>query len=423
MAKYKKTKRDFLSNINEDKTDNIEPSNEDSIFDDVNQMEETNKQENTENNSSDVLKEIEEVLSEGSYREKTQTLVLQDKDEGTDAEVFNEHYKKEEIKEKKIKKAQKPKKPYEKTTWVHKMKVLGILLVLGIFTGSGLGVWYFNYELRSTFDPNAFNASDYTQSVSDTFKKNNINATTSDKTSWVDKAKVQGLTPADLTPADNFILAEYNVTLASSYEISGVGYVDSTGVRQSIISRKKFNGKYYTFESISPSKISFIDDIILCDKYIKGGNEIVVYKSSKTNPAKGDWKQAETQSTQSYIDTSGGLPSSIQPYIISEKTVISSTNDKNNIVYNEEDGTYSFTMSLDKQTSVINYSKQVKRTGGLGSYPEFEKITFSVVIDSDWNLISFGVKENYSAVKGIRAKCSGTLNYTVTLNGEVDMPV
>ena len=423
MAKYKKTKRDFLSNINEDKTDNIEPSNEDSIFDDVNQMEETNKQEDTENNSSDVLKEIEEVLSEGSYREKTQTLILQDKDEGTDAEVFNKHYKKEEIKEKKIKKAKKPKKPYEKTTWVHKMKVLGILLVLGIFTGSGLGVWYFNYELRSTFDPNAFNASDYTQSVSDTFKKNNINATTSDKTSWVDKAKVQGLTPADLTPADNFILAEYNVTLASSYEISGVGYVDSTGVRQSIISRKKFNGKYYTFESISPSKISFIDDIILCDKYIKGGNEIVVYKSSKTNPAKGDWKQAETQSTQSYIDTSGGLPSSIQPYIISEKTVISSTNDKNNIVYNEEDGTYSFTMSLDKQTSVINYSKQVKRTGGLGSYPEFEKITFSVVIDSDWNLISFGVKENYSAVKGIRAKCSGTLNYTVTLNGEVDMPV
>ena len=80
-------------------------------------------------------------------------------------------------------------------------------------------------------------------------------------------------------------------------------------------------------------------------------------------------------------------------------------------------------MKLNPITSVLNYAKQVRRTGGLGSFPEFENVTFSVIMDGDWNLKSFKIVENYSAVQGIRAKCAGELNYIVTVNCEVEMPV
>lgn len=366
----------------------------------------------------EILEQIEAVLEEGSYRETPIEEVQKERDDGIDGQVFVETKK-----EKKIKKAKKPKKPYEHTTFAHKMKVLGVLLILGVFTGSGLGVWYFNYELRSSIDYSAYNASDYIQSVDDTFKKNSINATAKDGLDWVTVAQNSGLTPADLTPADNFILAQHNITLADTYEINGVGHVDSTGVRQSIISRKKFNGSYYTFESISPSKISFIDDIILCDKYVKNSKTVTTYESSNTNPSTSDWKFSKDSIANDYVLESGNLPSAVQPYIISEKTVLEPTNDKSCVVLNQEEGTYSFTMKLETTTSVLNYARQVKRTGGLGSYPEFTSISFSVVIDSDWNLISFSISENYSAVKGIRAKCSGFLNYTVTVNEQVEMPV
>ena len=413
MAKNKKTSKFIKTSNHEILKDNRKASvvSEDSIL-----FEEKQTQSKE---TKDVLKEIESAMSESVYRgNDANNTPIEDSDEGANAIVFNECYVKNDRS-----KAKKPKKSYEHTTWLHKMKVLGVLLVLGIFTGSGLGVWYFNYELRSNFNPNDYNMADYIQSVDYTFNKNNINATEKDGLNWVSIAQSQALTPANLTPADNFVLAQYNVTKANSYEIYGEGYVNSMKVKQSIISRKKYNGSYYTFESISPSKISLIDDIILCDKYEKNSKEVVLYTSSKTNPKKGDWKYSETLSSSDYELISGGLPNTIQAYIISEKTVDEDTNKKEQITYNSEDDTYSFTMKLDTKTSVLNYAKQMKRTGGLGGYPDFSSISFSVVIDSNWNLLSFSIKENYSAIKGIKAPCSGVLNYTITINGDVEMPV
>ena len=401
MPKYKKNKSRTTTLSNNNQEENIqEPLSDGSNFDSQNQDE--------------ILEQIENVMEEKSY-EKDEKVPQQtsESEEGIDAHVFVETKKE---------KRKKVKKPYEHTTFKHKMKVLGVLLVLGIFTGSGLGVWYFNFELRSKIDYGAFDPADYIQTVSETFANNSINAKESDGLNWVNVAKQKGLTPAQLTPADNFILAQHNVTLADSYIIDGIGYVDSTGVRQSIISRKKYNGSYYTFESISPSKISFIGDIILCDKYSKNAKIVSTYNSSNTNPSAEDWRFSKDIDTNTYVLESGGLPNTVQPYIISAKTVLEPTNDKSCVVLNE-DGTYSFTMKLDTTTSVLNYARQVKRTGGLGSYPEFSNIEFTVVIDGDWNLRSFSIKENYSAVKGIKARCAGTLDYTVTLNGSVEMPV
>ena len=55
------------------------------------------------------------------------------------------------LKQKK-KEEEKREKEYQKGTFKKNMRALGIILVLGIFTGSGLGVWYFNYALKSKVD-------------------------------------------------------------------------------------------------------------------------------------------------------------------------------------------------------------------------------------------------------------------------------
>ena len=335
-------------------------------------------------------------------------------DEGVDAQIFTD--KKAE------KKLKKKKKTYEHTTLAHKIRVLGVLLVLGIFTGSGLGVWYFNFELRTDFNPFDYIASDYIQDINYTFEKNKISASKKDGLSWVEKAKAQGLTPADLSPSDNYVLAEYNTSLANSYIIDGNGYVDASLATQSIVSRKKYNGSYYTFESISPSAISLISDIILCDKYTGKGN-IDLYKSNKLKPLYGDWTYSKSLTPEEYSFESGSLPNTVSAYIVSDKTVLEQSNSKEAIIYNETEGTYTFEMVLDNNTSVINYSKQVKRTGGLGSYPEFHEIIFTATIDGDWNLLSFSIKEEYKAVKGISVTCKGKLDYIVTVNCDVDMPV
>lgn len=394
--------------LNASKGENINLNNVSGNISDTSFVDESN---------GNILKEIEEVMTEGGYRKNDKTDEVKELDDGADAQVFDEKGKKT--------KKKKKKKNYEHTTLAHKMRVLGVLLVLGIFTGSGLGVWYFNFELRSNFNPFDFNASDYVQEINYTFEKNDIGATKNDGLGWVDIAKSKGLTPLDLTPADNYVLAEYNTSLADTFVIDGKGKVVAMGQPQNIISRKKKKGKIYTFESISPAEgliANFISDIILMDVYDSSKpNQVDLYKSSKRTPTKADWKKDKTVTKEEFAALSGALPNAVSAYIISEKTV--KNNDKEIIKYNEDDGTYTFTMQLDKQLSVINYSKQVKRTGGLGGYPEFQFINFEVTIDGNWNLLSFTITERYKAIKGISVECNGKLSYTVSINEEVEMPV
>lgn len=366
-----------------------------------------------ENQIEREINQIKTEMQEESYRSRLNSLMSKENDieKDTDSTIYQA----------KRKRGKKEKKPYEHTTFAHKMRVLAVLLVLGVFCGSGLGVWYFNLELRSTFNPFDYVAEDYMQSVDETFKKNNINATQNDKLGWLDK--IGDLTPAHLSTADNFILAEYNLTLANSYVIDGTGGVD-TIVKQTITSRKKYNGSYYTFENISISGNHTLQgDTLTCDKYNKNGKTVSVYTSTKSSPNVGDWNHSKDMEVGPYLQEKGNLPNAITPYIISEKTVSPETNDKSTIIDNGN-GTYTFTMHLDKKTSVLNYSKQVRQTGGLNSFPEFEYIYFTATIDSDWNLLTFSIREKYSATKIVAtATCVGTLDYTVTINGDVEMPV
>ena len=76
---------------------------------------------------------------------------------------------KAKIKQKKKKEEEKREKEYQKGTFMKNMKALGIILVLGIFTGSGLGVWYFNYALKSKVDYSLYTVADYMPNLDERF--------------------------------------------------------------------------------------------------------------------------------------------------------------------------------------------------------------------------------------------------------------
>lgn len=358
-----------------------------------------------------ILKEVEENFHKKSYKKKEKNSVTPETDDGVDAKVF-EH--KEEADKKKKDKKEKKVSTYEKTTFAHKMKVLAVLTVLGIFTGSGLGVYYFNNFLRSNVDYSSLNPADYISNIDDTFAKLSI-TNADDKANWVQIVKDRGTSPSDLSPVDNMLLAEYNAKNATTYEIVGNGAC-ATIATQTVYSMRKFDGSTYTFESISKGMLN----LAICDYMPKGAKSIDVYKGSDITVSGAVWNFNQNLTLDEYKSSAGTMPNDIQPYIISDKTVSSSSD----VVYDDSKGLYSFTLHLDPIKSVLLYHKQVRRTGGLEGDPEFEYVTITVTIDEDWNLVSTDIEEKYTAIKfGLPNKCVGTLYSTYKFNDAVTLPV
>ncbi|MBO5394540.1 MAG: hypothetical protein J6A28_01375 [Clostridia bacterium] len=337
-----------------------------------------------------------------AMRDDVETIVLADVED-----------KETKEKEPKIEKRKKPKKVYKKSTFKHKMKVIGCLAALGVFTGSGLGVWYFNTALKSNVDYASLNPSDYYGNVDDVFNDLQI----IDKTNWVEEAKAKGLKPDDasLSAADNILLCEYNATQNRPWEIVGTGKVLSLGIAQTVYSEKKFDGDIYSFVSISAGMIT----VASCDVLDKNGN-VTIYNGKDPHESGATWVDPSTISSDEFKEFSGVMPNAVSPYIISEKTIDTATE----VVYDSESNLYSFTVTLKPVESVLLYYKQVRRSGGLEADPEFHSIEIKFNINENWDFVSTEITESYKAVKfGMPVTCDGTLLTTYSFDGEVTLPV
>ena len=334
-----------------------------------------------------------------------------DEEDDDELEVFNspsseekKANKKSKLKSKKSLKKSKSKKPIKhKKSFKQRMKTIAVLAVLGVFTGSGLGVWYFNEVLRSNVNYNDYDISEYIVTADEVLQE--VYGISSNQENWLETIRAseefRDFTPLDLTASQNFILAEYNATIAECYRVIGNGQVETIAT-QSVYSEKNYDGNKYTFESISKGLMS----IATCSTTTKGSNYTDLYTGSNIQPDSAEWGNKQTYTNQDYIALAGSTPDTIQPYIISDKTILSSTE----IAYDNETGYYSFTLELDPIFSVLRYARQVRQTSGLSSYPEFNSVTQTITIDGDWNLISIDVRETYKVVAfGVPASCTGTL--------------
>ena len=321
------------------------------------------------------------------------------------------------LKQKK-KEEEKREKEYQKGTFKKNMRALGIILVLGIFTGSGLGVWYFNYALKSKVDYSLYVVADYMPDLDERFASLFGITEENDKLNWVEKARSLGIeNPSELSAIDNYLLAMYNAQNESELVIESEGLVKSMGTSQTVYSLKTFDGSLYTFESISTGfiTIAFHDEMTVNEKGDVIGNiDIYKGKSGTITPTSAEWELAESLTPSKYQELTGGLLNVLNPYIISEKTVLNSDIE----IVVDKNGYYSMTFELHPIYSVLNYYRQVRRTGQLEADPYFHNITQTIVMDKDWNLISTYVEEDYNAVKmGFGVGCSGNLKQNFYFDG------
>ena len=317
----------------------------------------------------------------------------------------------------------KPKVKYKKS-FVQRIKALVILVFLGIFTGSGLGVWYFNSIMGSMVDYSQFDESEYIVSPHEVIDgiEERFGFTVSNDQFFFTEAEARGITPADLTPVENFILAEYKATFASSFHIVGNGNVRALGlVSQPVYSEKNFDGNHYTFESLSRGTVT----VGRCAIMKRGGQNVRFYSSwnEAVHEDYADWSDYVDYKNEGYIALSGSTPDGVQSYIVSGKTIISQ-NDSSVIKYDQASGNYTFSFDLDPLTSVIRYAKQVQQTSGLDSAPAFRSVSQTVTIDEDWNFVTISVEEVYSVFFGISVTCNGSLtsNFVFDDITQVDFP-
>lgn len=310
----------------------------------------------------------------------------------------------------------KPKRD-KKKTFLHELKTIGILMFMGIFIGSGLGVWYFNSELRIDVNYN-IDPTPYLYNINSVMNKT-LGLQEDEHENFLNIAKSQGKTPAHFTPAQNFALAEYHASLANTWTAIGEGEI-ATVITQSLYSEKKYNGEKATFVNIS---ISSLVKVAKCYELYDGANMVGVFNGSNPQKDHATWNEGGEKTISDFKSEMGVLPNAIQPYIISDKT-ITKGNSVDNVVYDDLTGNYSFTIELDTVASVLYYVNQVKATGGLQAYPKFHKITQTITIDGDWNLVSIEVKDSYDAIVGIKASCKGVLKTYYTFNQpDIEMPV
>ncbi|MBQ8909376.1 MAG: hypothetical protein IJY90_03725 [Clostridia bacterium] len=348
-----------------------------------------------------MTKKIENASSEEIYttEQKSNNLMKAEA-------VFGDNKKKE--------KPKKEKKVYQRTTFKHKLKVLGVLALLGVFTGSGLGLWFFN-QTRSTVDYNI--APETVMGNVDTvFASQRLQGIAKEK-GWDAKAKASGIKPSDFSAVDNVLLCEYNVQHATSYSMIGTGAVFCMGTSQSVYSAKKFDGNGYTFESLSKGVLT----VATCDYMTTSPNsQVTTYQGTNLTDTGATWGSPTSASQADFKAMVGVLPNSVSPYIISDQTV----EEASEVVYNEETDTYSFTLKLKTVESVLLYYKQVKRSGGLEANPEFHSIEITFTINSNWEFVSSSIVESYKAVKfGMPVTCKGTLDTNYIFNEEVTLPV
>lgn len=448
MAKYNNKNNRARSGVKNTKTNpNPEAPQEAPLFADNSEEVIENKNQSTEagteetevtpvqDEENEILKEIQDVMTEGTYNQSEEIKSAPIDEDEEKAVALSEIPLETSAKKKNKKKTLSPsaearkakreakKAAYKKTTFKHKLKVMAVLTVLGMFTGSGLGVWYFNYNLKATVDySKAGNPADYIQSIDDTLTRNFDGINLAEKKNWVSFAQGQGKTPAELSPVDNFVLAQYNATIANSYSVIGSGSVVAKTVitvDQFLYSEKKFDGEKYSFVSISPDTTGLVGDVAVCDVIGKNSSTIDSYKGKiNEGNTSAEWTYNTTYTAQEHSNLNGVQVKDIQPYLICTETVTSSSE-----ITMDENGNYVFTLHLDTIKSVLNYIKQVKRTGGLSSYPEFKSISTTFTISPDWQLIKMNIVEVYKAIKmAMTPEITGTIDFDFTINQPITMP-
>lgn len=195
-----------------------------------------------------------------------------------------------------------------------------------------------------------------------------------------------GKTPAEMSPIEVYLVANNILIGRDYYYITSEGEIDAQITSQTVNNVFIKDGQTYYQERLSKGIVSVANKV----EYTEGGN--VLFTEGKVgNNATVAWKGAPaTYSKEYFISCFGMIPNEINSYVIASSTVIDSSS-------KQENNLFTFTLSLNPQTSTQNYRKQVEFfSGRSNSNPTFTKVEITFTVDSDFNFVSMSINETYT---------------------------
>lgn len=186
----------------------------------------------------------------------------------------------------------------------------------------------------------------------------------------VSKIEYQGKTPADLTPTEAFLVANYLLEQSENYVKESKGEMKtSIGIVQTMHARNTKKGELHIQE------ISTYSSMMKQAAYyeFKAGDDIHLIDGKPTNDLiEGvDWGEEYLCYTyEEFTEVLGRNPTDECPYIISSKTVLDSS------LTIDEKGNYSFWIKLDPFFSTFTYVNEI-----------------AFIVNTDKNTISFASAE------------------------------
>ena len=168
-------------------------------------------------------------------------------------------------------------------------------------------------------------------------------------------------------------------------------------------------------------------------KKIKKGDEMYFYTDSSSSLAKTQHTARFSGDTVSFIEDGEIKTADISEYggeygitfrdrliegfVVNDKTVLSSGK-------TEEDGNYKITLELDGNIGGYYVRTQMKKIGGLNTYPVFKSVRIILTLDEEYFPLKIKLVAKYSAKKGvINASCEQNLVTTYQKTAEYLPPL
>ncbi len=268
-----------------------------------------------------------------------------------------------------------------------------IVLLLALATGITVGMYIVD---------NFFSGIDYSNYSEAGLRDNEANIYAVNKSKKV----------TDMNAINAYIVAENKLKDISSVTLSANGNIDAMGVYQTTYTKRYKNNNSYFVENISKGQvIAGIDTNIAERNYYETNGNVRVYKGTNIKESSATFdKLKEEVSLTKWKERNGTTPITFQPYIVSTKTVTSSSSPKACTLENGRQG-YVSKISLNASGAYL-YVKQIKNMSGLGDYPNFNFITLEVYFNEDATFNKIVVNEEYKVSKmGIPVKTVSKMNY------------
>ncbi len=203
----------------------------------------------------------------------------------------------------------------------------------------------------------------------------------------------------EFDPWDLANIALFRLNQNETYYSICKGKVETPALDQTIRAFAIKNQNSNFLENISRSTLVKVATRFYSD------NTIRIYKGKPNSVDSAKWEAEYSEySQENFKETWGKSLSKPFSYIISSKTC-----NVGNKVEEVEDN-YVIKLKLDKETSVINYVKEMVQLSNLDADPVFvDDIELNITINSDLQIVSTYCKENYKVKKPVWMDATGEI--------------